>query len=185
MFSIYGRDVQDMGDSTIPQDVEEKLLSFARAGLATAVMTGKSYLSIGSVSMGIAVCIADESFFQNYLGMRNEYVDMTEFVRCMELGIYDHQEYERALTWTKINCSEGKDVNPPQRKRTAQQKAKDWETVVKMTLIARDFMVGNEKLAEMGYGEEALGRNAIAAGFQGQCMWTDYFPNGDLMEVIL
>lgn len=185
VFSIYGRDVQDMGDTTIPADVEEQLLRFAKAGLAIATMKGKSYLSLGSVSMGIASCIADEAFFQRYLGMRNEYVDMTEFVRRMERGIYDHEEYARALMWTKENCLEGQDVNPQHLQRTDEQKATDWETVVKMTLIARDLMVGNAKLAEMNYGEEALGRNAIAAGFQGQRMWTDYFPNGDFMEAIL
>ncbi|MBD2846655.1 L-fucose isomerase [Paenibacillus sp. IB182496] len=185
VFSVYGRDVQDMGDSSIPADVEEQLLRFAKAGLAVATMRGKSYLSLGSVSMGIAGCIADETFFQRYLGMRNEYVDMTEFVRRMNLGIYDPEEYERALAWTKTNCKEGRDVNPPELQRTAEQKAVDWETVVKMTLIARDLMIGNPKLAELGYGEEALGRNAIAAGFQGQRMWTDYFPNGDFMEAML
>ncbi|WP_284646049.1 L-fucose isomerase [Paenibacillus silviterrae] len=185
VFSIYGRDVQDMGDGTIPADVREKLLSFAKAGIAVATMRGKSYLSLGSVSMGIAGCIADEGFFQQYLGMRNEYVDMTEFVRRMELGIYDQEEYKRALQWTKEHCREGKDVNPAHLKRTEEQKKADWETVVRMTLIARDLMVGNPKLAKMGYGEEALGRNAIAAGFQGQRMWTDYYPNGDFMEAIL
>ncbi|XEC95657.1 L-fucose isomerase [Paenibacillus tarimensis] len=184
-FSIYGRDVQDIGDSTITPDVQEKLLQFARAGLAVAAMKGKSYLSMGSVSMGIAGCIVDETFFQHYLGIRNEYVDMTEFVRRMELGIYDREEYERALAWTKENCSLGDEVNPEHLQRTEEQKAKDWETVVKMTLIARDLMVGNPKLNEIGYGEEALGRNAIAAGFQGQRAWTDFFPNGDFMEAVL
>jgi L-fucose/D-arabinose isomerase len=184
-FSIYGRDVQDIGDTTITPDVQEKLLQFARAGLAVATMQGKSYLSMGSVSMGIAGCIVDESFFQKYLGMRNEYVDMTEFVRRMELGIYDREEYERALAWAKANCTIGEDVNPPHLTRTEEQKAGDWETVVKMTLIARDLMVGNPKLGEIGYGEEALGHNAIAAGFQGQRAWTDFFPNGDFMEAIL
>ncbi|WP_186445624.1 L-fucose isomerase [Paenibacillus cremeus] len=185
VFSIYGRDVQDMGDGTIPADVQEKLLQFAKAGLAVAAIKGKSYLSLGSVSMGIAGCIADEPFFQQYLGMRNEYVDMTEFVRRMERGIYDREEFELALQWTQENCTEGVDVNPEHLKRTAEQKARDWETVVQMTLIARDLMVGNPKLAELGYGEEALGHNAIAAGFQGQRMWTDHFPNGDFMEAIL
>ena len=184
-FSIYGRDVQDMGDTTIPADVQEKLLQFAKAGLAVATMRGKSYLSMGSVSMGIAGCIVDENFFQNFLGMRNEYVDMSEFVRRMELGIYDQEEFERALKWTKENCVPGADVNPPHLQRTAEQKEQDWETVVKMTLIARDMMVGNPKLNDIGYGEEALGRNAIASGFQGQRAWTDYFPNGDFMEAIL
>lgn len=184
-FSIYGKDVQDMGDSSIPEDVQEKLLQFAKSGLAVATMRGKSYLSMGSVSMGIAGCIVDESFFQHYLGMRNEYVDMSEFIRRMERGIYDHEEYEKALAWTQENCQIGADVNPPQLTRTDAQKEGDWQTVVKMTLIARDMMIGNPKLAEQGYGEEALGRNALAAGFQGQRAWTDHFPNGDFMEAIL
>ncbi|HUC93885.1 MAG TPA: L-fucose isomerase [Paenibacillus sp.] len=184
-FSIYGHDVQDIGDTEITPDVQEKLLQFAKAGLAVATMQGKSYLSMGSVSMGIAGCIVDETFFQHYLGIRNEYVDMTEFVRRMELGIYDKEEFDRALVWVKENCDPGADVNPEHLKRTDKQKAKDWESVVKMTLIARDMMVGNPKLADIGYGEEALGRNAIAAGFQGQRAWTDFFPNGDFMEAIL
>lgn len=184
-FSIYGRDVQDIGDTEITADVEEKLLQFAKAGLAVATMKGTSYLSMGTVSMGIAGCIVDEDFFEKYLGMRNEYVDMTEFVRRIELEIYDHDEYERALTWIKENCKPGADVNPEHLKRTDEQKQQDWETVAKMALIARDLMVGNPKLAEMGYGEEALGRNALAAGFQGQRAWTDYFPTGDFMEAIL
>lgn len=184
-FSIYGRDVQDIGDDTIPEDVQAKLLNFAKAGLAVATIRGKSYLSMGTVSMGIAGCIVDEGFFQNYLGMRNEYVDMTEFIRRMERGIYDKEEYKRALAWTKENCKEGEDINPPERQRSAEQKAEDWETVVKMALIARDLMVGNPKLAEMGYGEEAEGHNAIAAGFQGQRAWTDHLPTGDFMEAIL
>lgn len=184
-FAIYGRDVQDIGDTTIAADVQEKLLQFANAGLAVATMQGKSYLSMGAVSMGIAGCIVDETFFQNYLGMRNEYVDMTEFVRRMELGIYDKTEYEKALAWTRENCKPGTDYLPDHLKRTEEQKEKDWETVVKMALIARDMMIGNPKLAEIGFGEEALGRNAIAAGFQGQRAWTDYFPTGDFMEAIL
>ncbi|MGG1515975.1 L-fucose isomerase [Paenibacillus oryzisoli] len=184
-FSIYGKDVQDMGDTSIPEDVQVKLLQFAKAGLAVATMRGKSYLSMGSVSMGIAGCIVDESFFQQYLGMRNEYVDMSEFIRRMERGIYDAAEYEKALAWTKENCRIGADVNPPHLTRTEAQKQGDWETVVKMTLIARDMMIGNPKLAELGFGEEALGRNALAAGFQGQRAWTDHFPNGDFMEAIL
>lgn len=184
-FSIYGRDVQDIGDDTIPGDVQDKLLQFAKAGLAVAAIRGKSYLSMGSVSMGIAGCIVDEGFFQNYLGMRNEYVDMTEFIRRMERGIYDREEYAKALAWTKANCREGEDVNPPERQRSAEQKERDWETVVKMALIARDLMIGNPKLAEMGYGEEAIGHNAIAAGFQGQRAWTDHLPTGDFMEAVL
>lgn len=184
-FAIYGRDVQDIGDTTITPDVQEKLLQFAKAGLAVATMQGKSYLSMGAVSMGIAGCIVDEPFFQKYLGMRNEYVDMTEFVRRMELRIYDRQEYEKALEWVKKNCKVGSDVNPQHLKRSDAQKEKDWETVVQMALIGRDLMVGNPKLAEIGYGEEALGHNAIAAGFQGQRAWTDYFPTGDFMEAML
>ncbi|MFC5448707.1 L-fucose isomerase [Paenibacillus aestuarii] len=184
-FSIYGKDVQDMGDTSIPEDVQAKLLQFAKAGLAVATMRGKSYLSMGSVSMGIAGCIVDENFFQNYLGMRNEYVDMSEFIRRMERNIYDQEEFDKALKWTKENCQIGQDVNPPHLTRTDEQKQGDWETVVKMTLIARDLMIGNPKLAQLGYGEEALGRNALAAGFQGQRAWTDHFPNGDFMEAVL
>ncbi|WFB56170.1 L-fucose isomerase [Paenibacillus sp. BR1-192] len=184
-FSIYGRDVQDIGDTEITAYVQEKLLQFAKAGLAVATMKGTSYLSMGTVSMGIAGCIVDENFFQRYLGMRNEYVDMTEFVRRIELEIYDHDEYERALAWIKQNCKPGTDVNPEHLKRSEEQKEQDWETVAKMALIARDLMVGNPKLAAMGYGEEALGRHALAAGFQGQRAWTDYFPTGDFMEAIL
>jgi L-fucose isomerase len=184
-FSIYGRDVQDIGDLTLTEDVQAKLLQFAKAGLAVATMRGKSYLSMGNVSMGIAGCIADEPFFQDYLGMRNEYVDMSEFIRRIDRGIYDKEEYRMALQWTKANCKEGPDMNAPSLQRTREQKDHDWETVVKMTLIARDLMIGNPKLAEIGYGEEALGRNAIAAGFQGQRAWTDHYPNGDFMEAIL
>lgn len=184
-FSIYGRDVQDAGDSSIPADVQEKLLRFARAGLAVATMRGKSYLSLGGVSMGIAGSIVDQSFFESYLGMRVECVDMSELTRRMEEKIYDGKEFERAYAWTRANCKEGKDWNPAKNRRNAQRKDKEWETVVKMTLIARDLMQGNPRLAELGFGEEALGHNAIAGGFQGQRQWTDHSPNGDFMEAIL
>jgi L-fucose isomerase len=182
-FGIYGKDVQDAGDKSIPRDVQEKLLRFAKAGLAAAEMKGKSYLSLGSVSMGIAGSTVDPAFFQNYLGMRNEYVDMSEFVRRIDEKIYDQEEYKRAYEWVKANCPEGKDHNVPEMPRA--KKDADWHTVVKMTLIARDLMVGNGRLAEIGFGEEALGHNAILAGFQGQRQWTDHFPNGDFMEAIL
>ena len=184
-FSIYGRDVQDAGDSSIPEDVQEKLLRFARTGLATATLRGKSYLSMGGVSMGIAGSIVDQAFFEDYLGMRVESVDMSEFTRRISEGIFDPQEYQTALKWVNHNCPEGKDENPPERQRSRPQKDKDWETCVKMALIARDLMIGNPRLTELGYGEEALGRNAIASGFQGQRHWTDHFPNGDFMEAIL
>jgi L-fucose isomerase len=184
-FSIYGRDVQDAGDTAIPADVREKLLQFARTGLAVAAMRGKSYLSLGGVSMGIAGSIVDQSFFESYLGMRVESVDMSEFVRRMEEEIYDKEEFARALRWVKENCPEGREYNPPQKQRSRAQKDRDWETVVKMALIARDLMVGNPRLAELGYGEEALGHNAIASGFQGQRQWTDHFPNGDFLEATL
>jgi L-fucose isomerase len=184
-FGIYGRDVQDAGDTTIPEDVQEKLLRFARAALAVATMRGKSYLAIGGVSMGIAGSIVDHDFFEKYLGMRVETVDMTEFVRRLERQIYDPEEFEQALQWVKANCKEGPDPNPPERQRSHAQKDQDWETVVKMALITHDLMIGNPKLAELGWPEEALGHNAIAAGFQGQRQWTDYFPNGDFLEAIL
>ncbi|MEJ2300761.1 MAG: L-fucose isomerase [Anaerolineales bacterium] len=184
-FSIYGRDVQDSGDSSIPEDVQEKLLSFARASLVVATLRGKSYLAMGGVSMGIAGSIVDQAFFENYLGMRVESVDMSEFTRRLEERIYDPEEFERALSWVKDNCREGKDYNPVENQRTREQKDEDWETSVKMALIARDLMVGNPRLSDVGFGEEALGHNAIAGGFQGQRQWTDHYPNGDFMEAIL
>ena len=146
-------------------------------------MKGKSYLSLGSVSMGIAGSVVDPAFFCDYLGVRNEYVDMVEFVRRMEEGIFDQSEYEKALTWTKKHCHEGTDLNS--NPLPVERKEKIWETVVKMTLIARDLMIGNPELAKIGFGEEALGHNAILAGFQGQRHWTDFMPNGDFMEAIL
>jgi L-fucose isomerase len=184
-FSIYGHDVQDAGDTTIPADVQQKLLGFARAGLAAAMLRGKSYLSFGGVSMGIAGSIVDQSFFESYLGMRVEVVDTTEFLRRIDQGIYDPREYETAFAWTQANCKEGREYNPPAKQRTRAQKDADWEKVVKMALIARDMMVGNPRLAELGFGEEALGHNAILSGFQGQRQWTDYQPNGDFLEAIL
>ncbi len=184
-FGIYGKDVQDINDTSIPEDVKEKILRFAKAGLAAAEMRGKSYLSMGSVSMGIAGSIVNDQFFQDYLGMRNEYIDMSEFVRRMDEGIYDPGEFEKALAWVKENCIEGADNNAPHLQQSREKKDKDWETVVKMTIIARDLMIGNPRLAELGFGEEALGHNAIASGFQGQRQWTDHFPNGDFMETIL
>jgi L-fucose isomerase len=184
-FGIYGRDVQNAGDLNIPGDVQEKLLRFARAGLAVALMRGRSYLSLGGVSMGIAGSIVDQSFFEEYLGMRVECVDMSELVRRMEEKIYDPNEFDRAYAWTRKHCREGKDWNPPKLRRDAKRKDAEWATVVKMTLIARDLMLGNPRLAELGFGEEALGRNAIAGGFQGQRQWTDHFPNGDFMEAML
>lgn len=184
-FTIYGRDVQDAGDATIPADVQEKLLRFARAGLAVARMRGKSYLSMGSVSMGIAGSIVQQPFIEQYLGMRAESVDMTEFVRRFEEGIYDPEEFKAAMAWVKERCHEGEDHNAPETQRTRQQKDTDWELSVKMAMIARDMMIGNPRLAELGFGEEAMGHNAIASGFQGQRQWTDHFPNGDFMEAIL
>lgn len=184
-FSIYGRDVQQMDDDRIPADVQEKILRFARAGLAAASMRGASYLSMGGTSMGIAGSIVDQSFFQDYLGMRNESIDLSEFARRIEKRIYDRDEFERAISWVRDNCPEGKDWNAPDKQRTRAQKDQDWETSVKMALIARDLMIGNPKLAEIGFGEEAHGHNALAAGFQGQRQWTDYSNNGDFLEAVL
>lgn len=182
-FGIYGRDVQDIGDEIIPEDVKDKLLSFAKAGLAVAIMRGKSYLAIGSVSMGIAGSMVNPDLFREYFGMRNEYVDSSEVLRRIEKKIYDEAEYQRALTWTKQNCKEGEDFNKSKTNR--EQKDKDWEFVVKMTIIIRDLMIGNDVLKEIGFGEEAQGHNAIVSGFQGQRQWTDFLPNGDFPEAIL
>ena len=185
-FSIYGRDVRDAEDTEIPEDVKGKILQFARAGIAAAEMRGKSYLSMGNVAMGIAGSVVNPDFFGDYLGIRNEYVDMSEFIRRMDEGIYDKEEYERALKWAKKNCPEGEDVyNTGSSQASRKDKDRHWEISVKMALIAKDLMTGNPKLAEIGFGEEALGHNAIAAGFQGQRQWTDHFPNGDFMEAIL
>ncbi len=182
-FGIYGRDVQDGGETTIPDDVSEKIIRFVKAGLATSYMKGKSYLAMGSVSMGIAGSIIKEDFFQEYLGMRNEYIDMSEFTRRLNEEIFDKTEFKRALEWTRQNCKEGKDLN--EKPKSRKKKDNEWETVVKMTMIARDLMVGNPVLKKHGYSEEALGHNAILAGFQGQRQWTDHMPNGDFLEAIL
>ena len=183
-FSIYGHDVQDATDSSIPADVREKLLRFARAGLAAATMRGKSYLSLGNVSMGIAGSIVDHGFFESYLGMRIMSVDMTEFIRRINEKIYDEEEFKRAMAWVKQYCKEGKDTNTPSMRQSRKEKDKAWEFVVKMTIAARDMMQGNPRLAGE-WGEEALGYNAILGGFQGQRQWTDHLPNGDFMEAIL
>ncbi len=184
-FGIYGRDVQDAGDSTIPEDVKEKLLGFVKSGLAVAQMKGKSYLSIGYSSMGIAGSMVDSNFFQDYLGIRTEFVESVEILRRIDEGIYDQEEYAKALAWTKKHCKEGIDHNAPEKQADPARKEHEWETVVKVALICRDLMVGNSKLVEMGYREEGLGRNAIAGGFQGQRQWTDYQPNADFPEAIL
>lgn len=184
-FGIYGKDVQSATDTDIPADVRSKLLSFVQCGLAVALMRGKSYLSMGGTSMGIAGSVIDTAMWEKWLGMRVEAIDMTEFVGRMSKGQYDPVEYEKALTWVKQNCPEGNDYNSPSTSRSREQIDKEWEDSVKMTLIARDLMVGNPKLAEMGLGEQAQGHNAIASGFQGQRQWTDHFPNGDFLEAIL
>lgn len=186
-FGIYGHDVQDLDDNSIPEDVAEKILRFARGAVAVAEMRGESYLSIGSVTMGIAGSIVDTNFFQKYLGMRNESVDEVEILRRMDLGIYDPEEFEKAMAWVKKYCmpNEGWDKNPEGKQKTREQKDKDWEFVVKMTIIVMDLMHGNPKLREMGFKEEALGHNAIAGGFQGQRQWTDWMPNGDFTETLM
>ena len=198
-FSIYGKDVQDVTDNSIPDDVAEKILRFARCAAAVGQLRGKSYVGIGAVAMGIAGSFCDADFWQEYLGIRAEWVDMVEVTRRVELGIYDHEEYERALKWVKENCPEGFDKNPENIRHTPEQKEKEWEFVVKMTLICRDIMLGNDKLNDVrpvgaeaehsgpkdGWHEEALGRNAILGGFQGQRQWTDFMPNGDFTEAML
>ena len=183
-FGIYGHDVQDADATEIPQDVKEKLLRFGRAAVAAASMRGKSYLQIGSICMGIGGSIIDSAFIEEYLGMRVESVDETEVIRRMTEEIYDKEEFERALKWTKEKCIEGFDKNPEHVQKTREQKDKDWEFVVKMMCIIKDLMNGNENLPE-GCEEERLGHNAIAAGFQGQRQWTDFYPNCDFPEALL
>lgn len=184
-FKIYGKDVQESSDTSIPSDVQDKVFRFVRAGLAAAIMRGKSYLSMGGTSMGIVGSTVDPNFFEAYLGMRVEFVDMTEFIRRMDKDIFDKEEFVKALAYVKENFTEGADYNADAYKRDRATLDKEWETSVKMALIARDLMVGNPKLADAGYGEEAQGHNAIAAGFQGQRQWTDHMPNGDFMEAVL
>jgi len=183
-FGIYGHDVQNADDTEIPEDVKEKLLLFGRCAVAAATMRGKSYLQIGSICMGIGGSIIDPNFIEDYLGMRVESVDEVEIIRRMSEGIYDAEEYEKALAWVKANCIEGFDKNPDELQKSRERKDADWEFVVKMMLIIKDLMNGNEKLAR-GCEEEKVGHNAIAAGFQGQRQWTDFYPNCDFPEAML
>ncbi len=183
-FGIYGHDVQEADDTSIPEDVKEKLLRFGRAAVAVATMRGKSYLQIGSICMGIGGSIIDPAFIEDYLGMRVESVDEVEIIRRMTEGIYDEKEYQKALTWVKENCIEGFDKNPEEIQKTREQKDQDWEFVVKMMCIIKDLMNGNKNLPE-GREEEMVGHNAIAAGFQGQRQWTDFYPNCDFPEAML
>lgn len=184
-YSIYGRDVQEKDDRAIPTDVQEKILRFARCAVAAGCMRNRAYVNLGGVSMGIAGSYMDMRFFTRYLGLRPEWVDLTEVLRRIHLEIYDREELEKALAWVRQNCPEGDDNNPPETRHSAERKAEEWKFVLKMTLIFRDILQGNPKLAAMGYQEEALGKNAIAAGFQGQRAWTDWLPNGDFAEAIL
>ena len=183
-FGIYGKDVQEADATEIPEDVKEKLLRFGRAAVAAATMRGKSWLQIGSICMGIAGSIVDSSFMEEYLGMRVESVDEVEIIRRMTEGIYDEAEFEKAMSWTKSHCREGWDKNPEIVKRSDEQKERDWEFVVKMMCIIKDLMNGNPNLPK-GREEEMVGHNAIAAGFQGQRQWTDFYPNGDYAEALL
>jgi len=183
-FGIYGKDVQDADDTSMPDDVKEKLLRFARSAVAVATMRGKSYLQIGSTCMGIAGSVIDPDFIEEYLGMRVESVDEVEIIRRMSEGIYDEAEYQKALAWTKAKCKEGFDKNPEFVRKSDAQKEQDWEFVVKMMCIIKDLMNGNENLPA-GCEEEAVGHNAIAAGFQGQRQWTDFYPNADFAEALL
>ncbi len=184
-YSIYGRDVQEKDDRIIPTDVQEKILRFARCAVAAGCMRNRAYVNLGGVSMGIVGSYMDMRFFTRYLGLRPEWVDLTEVLRRIHLEIYDREELEKALAWVRQNCPEGDDNNPPETRHSSERKAEEWKFVLKMTLIFRDILQGNPKLAAMGYQEEALGKNAIAAGFQGQRAWTDWLPNGDFAEAIL
>ena len=183
-FGIYGHEVQEADDTTIPQDVQEKILRFARAAVAVATMRGKSYLQIGSVTMGIGGSIISPEFFEEYLGMRVESVDEVEIIRRMEKGIYDEKEYQKALAWVKAKCKPDFDKNPKEMQKSAAEKEKDWEFTAKMACIIKDLYNGNKNLPK-GCEEEAVGHNAIVGGFQGQRQWTDFYPNCDFPESIL
>lgn len=190
-FSIYGHDVQDMTDTAVPSDVAEKILRFAKAVVAVGWMKNKSYVNFGGVAMGIAGSYCNADMFQKYFGIRAEWVDMTEIVRRITLGIYDQDEYNKALSWVKENCKEGFDLNEGKKlpdiivKSKVIPADKDWEFITKMTIIMRDILYGNKKLDAMGWHEEALGKNAVAGGFQGQRNWTDWLPNADFTEAIM
>ena len=201
-YGIYGHDVQDLNDNTIPEDVAEKILRFARAAQAVATMRGKSYLSLGNTCMGIAGSIVDADFLQQYLGMRTEYVSLVEILRRVDFGIYDKEEFAKAMQWVEKYCKpqEGHDYNEDRplfpgvpmttfngkgKGKNRQEKDEDWEFTVKTMMIIRDLMQGSDKLLEMGYKEEAIGHNAIAAGVQGQRQWTDYKPNFDFPESMM
>ncbi|MGI6714298.1 MAG: L-fucose isomerase [Bacilli bacterium] len=190
-FAIYGRDVQDANDTSIPADVEEKLLRFAKAAIAIGWMKGKSYVNFGGVSMGIAGSYCDMNTMQKYFGIRPEWMDMADVLRRIHLGIYDYEEYEKALAWIKKNCLEGFDINAGKNlpeiicKSKVVPPEKDWEFIAKLSLVLRDAMFGNPKLKALGWHEEALGKNAVAAGFQGQRAWTDWLPNCDFTEAIM
>ena len=184
-FGIYGQEVMDRDQvETIPADVEEKLLRFGRAAIAVAQMRGKSYLQIGSQCMGIGGSIIDHNFMEDYLGLRVEAVDEVEILRRMEEGIYNEADYEKALAWTKEHCKEGRDDNPDSVRFSPEQKEKQWEFTIKMYCIIKDLINGNDTLPAQ-FGEEMLGHNAIAAGFQGQRQWTDHWPNCDYPEAVL
>ena len=190
-FSIYGKDVQDIDDNSIPEDVAEKIIRFAKGAVAVGWMKNKAYVNIGGISMGIAGSYCNADFFQKYLGIRPEWVDMSEIIRRVTLEIYDKDEYEKALAWIKANCKEGFDVNAGKdlpeiiKKSKVVDPDKDWEFIAKMTLIVNDILNGNKKLDEIGWHEEALGRNGVAGGFQGQRQWTDWLPNADFTEAIM
>ena len=190
-FSIYGHDVQDLGDSSIPADIAEKILKFARGAVAVGWMKNRSYVNLGGVAMGIAGSYCNADMFQKYFGIRPEWVDMTEILRRITLEIYDHEEYAKALGWIKENCplgfdlNEGKDLPDIITKSKVVPADKDWEFIAKMSMIVRDILFGNPKLDELGWHEEALGKNAIAGGFQGQRQWTDWLPNADFTEAIM
>ena len=190
-FAIYGHDVQDATDESIPADVQEKILRYARCAVAVGWMKNKAYVNMGAVSMGIMGSYCDAEMFQKYFGIRAEWCDLTEILRRVTLGIYDPEEYEKALSWIRANCKEGLDCNEGKNlpeiitKSKVVPADKDWEFIAKMSIIMRDMLYGNPKLAELGWHEEALGKNAIAGGFQGQRNWTDWLPNGDFTEAIL
>ena len=184
-YKIYGEDVQDASDDRIPVDVREKIFRFIRSGLAVSIMRGKSYLSMGGTSMGIVGSTVDPNFFESFLGMRVEFCDMSEFNRRIDADLFDSEELIRAKEYVSTHFREGKDFNAPDQQRPRAQLDQEWETSIKMCLIARDLMVGNPVLKQKGWGEEAQGHHAIAAGFQGQRQWTDHMPNGDFMEAVL
>ncbi len=188
IFCVYSPDLEDENQALSPF-VAERLLRFARCAMALAEMRGKNYLGIGGVSMGIIGSDVRRNLMLDYLGMGTAAYDMVGIRGRIDKGFYDHEELERAVTFFKRHLK----IQMGSGKRPLPKDALLRETL-RMTMIVRDLMVGNERLADSSVAkahgftanvEHAQGYNAIAAGTQGQRQWTDLYPNFDVAESVL